>query len=1130
MERQKMSQPTKVAALLFLLSCLTVTVTASAREADPARWVNPFIGTGGHGHTFPGAVLPFGMVQLSPDTRLSGWDGCSGYHDSDRLIYGFSHTHLSGTGVADLCDILLMPVSNGGQYLNNTEYASPFRKETETAEPGYYRLFLDKPGVLAEMTATPRVGLHRYTFAKGKSAGLLIDLEHRDPVLDSWIRIVSPTEIHGYRRSSSWAKDQQIYFALRLSQPLLSASPDSPQALRGKKVRTTLHFAPSTSPLLVKVGLSSVGVDGAVKNLEAEAPGWDFDAKRHEARSAWNRELGRIEVSGGNSEQLTSFYSALYHCFIHPSLWSDADGRYRGHDGQIHKTDGFEVYTVFSLWDTFRTLHPLLNLIMPRRSQDFIRTFLDIYQQGGLLPVWELHGNETFCMIGYHSVPVILDAWVKGIRGFDPKRALEAMRHSANQNHFGLDAYRANGHIAADMDHEGVSKTLEYAYDDACIAEFARLLGEEETAREFWQRAQYYQNTFDPRTGFMRPRQNGGWKTPFEPGEVDFNFTEANSWQYSFFVPQDITGLMKLHGGADKLEQKLDELFQTAQSLSGRQQSDITGLIGQYAHGNEPSHHMAYLYNFLGSPHKTQARVRQIMDSLYHPRPDGLCGNEDCGQMSAWLVMSALGLYPVTPGRPEYVLSAPWFERAVIHLENGRSFTIEAPQVGPNTFYIQQASLNGQPHSKSFISHDSVAGGGDLIFTMGAQPGTKWGTAMGDRPQSAIMADPIVTVPIIRSPGPTFEQSIQISLEAREPGVRLRYTLDGREPDFESALYEGPLTLTTSATVKAVSFTPEGRKSPTARAEFHRVDSRWTIGIPSQANPQYTAGGPKGLIDGLRGRQNFRLGGWQGYQDQDFEGIVDMGGVVPVKRIAAGFLQDTGSWILMPTSVEFWISEDGKAFTLAGRAGHKIPETEMTPVTADLELRLSARARFIKIIARNFGKLPAWHLGAGSPAFIFIDEIYIEPESAADEKEPTAMKAVIQITVEADSGPVTPDHQWHEVLILSPQQAELTRIGRSETSLIQSGHWTLSLEQEASRAFFASVSAIDFSVFKRREPPVSPDGGGTVSYTLVRADGQTTCLNFDPGTDYPGSEALVSLIRAFISDTPFPPSAKPNRF
>jgi len=959
------------------LILLSISTLLGAKESNPAQFVNPFIGTNGHGHTFPGAVVPFGMVQLSPDTRLTGWDGCSGYHYSDQVIYGFSHTHLSGTGVADLCDILLMPIAREGLWLN-TAYASPFQKKSEKAEPGYYTVRLDKPNVLVELTTTPRVGLHRYTFAGDSTRHLILDLEHRDPVLDSWIKVISPTEVHGYRRSSSWAKDQRLYFVMHFSEPMQKITHQGPDGLSGKKVKAIFRFSPSPKPLLVKVALSAVEPSGALKNLVQELPGWDFTAVQKQARKRWNQELGKIEVSGGTPEQMTTFYSALYHCMIHPSLWSDIDGRYRAHDQTIHQADGSNIYSVFSLWDTFRTLHPLLTIIDTRRSQEFIHTFLSFYQTGGLLPVWELAGNETFCMIGYHSVPVILDAWVKGICGFDAQLALQAMKTSANRDHFGLDAYKAYGHIAGDMDHEGVSKTLEYTYDDWCIAQMAKALGKTDDYNRYIKRAQYYKNIFDHQTGFMRPRLNGGWKSPFDPSEVDFNFTEANSWQYSFFVPQDISGLITLFGGFDKMEQKLDQLFTSDKQLSGRQQSDITGLIGQYAHGNEPSHHMAYLYAFLGKPWKTQARVRQIMDSLYSPEPDGLCGNEDCGQMSAWLVMSALGFYPVTPGLPEYVIGTPWFPQAVIHLENGRTFTITAPEVSKNRFTIQNAMLNGRPHTRSVLSHQAIMAGGRLDFTMGAEPNLSWASRETDRPQSAIKTEAIVEIPAISAPSPTFSDSLIVDISTVSPRYKLFYTLDGSDPDSSSLPYRNPITLKQTTTVKALAVNSQGQQSQTVSALFHQVHSEYKIDIHSQVNHQYTAGGPEGLIDGLRGHANFRLGGWQGYQDQDFEAVIDLGKVKKIKRLAAGFLQDCGSWIMMPKAVEFWISGNGTEFTLAGKVIHNIADNEMNPVLLDIELKLAESARHIKIIARNYGPLPDWHLGAGHPAFIFIDEIIIE--------------------------------------------------------------------------------------------------------------------------------------------------------
>ena len=963
--------------LLVLLS-----VFACKTQRDPARYVNPFIGTDFHGHTFPGAVTPFGMVQLSPDTRLTGWDGCSGYHYSDSSIYGFSHTHLSGTGASDYGDVLIMPVAAGDQF-DNRAYASPFQKKNEQAQAGYYSVFLDKPKVLAELSATARVGLHRYTFPGKAPARILLDLEHRDQVLDSWIQVISPTEIHGFRRSKRWAKDQHLYFVMQFSAPFVSLSTPDPQdqgkkLIAGTKVKAVFEFAPLQQPLLIKVALSGVDPKGAKGNLDLEAPGWDFNAVRKAALRQWREELGKIEVSGGSREQLTTFYTALYHCFIHPSVWSDVDGRYRGHDNRIHQTDGYDQYTVFSLWDTFRTLHPLLNLIDTRRSRDFIRSFLAIYRDGGLLPVWELSANETFCMIGYHSVPVILDAWVKGIRDFDAELALEAMKHSAEQDHFGLSAYRRYGHIAGDKEHEGVSKTLEYAYDDWCIARFAGMLGKQADHDHYLERALYYRNLFDPHTGFMRPRINGNWKSPFDPREVDNHFTEANSWQYSFFVPHDISGLIDLFDGKEKMEKKLDELFRSESRLSGREQVDITGLIGQYAHGNEPSHHMAYLYNYLGKPWKTQQTVRRIMDTLYSAAPDGLCGNEDCGQMSAWLVMSAIGLYPVTPGLPEYAIGTPWFKKAVILLENGRSFVVNAPEMSQNKIHIHRAELNNKPYTMSYLHHDAITAGGRLDLVMSTKADPHWGTAEQDQPVSAVNSERLPPIPLIQSAGPSFTGQTEVTIEALQKGTGLFYTLDGSQPDNSSTPYLQPITLNKSTLVKAVSCSGDGRSSKVAEALFHCVPDNWTVQVQSKAHDQYSAGGPHALIDGLRGQENFRLGGWLGYQGQDFTAVVDLGESRRIQRLAAGFCQHADSWIMMPRSVDFWTSENGRDFRHAGTVRHHVSENNLSPNRVDMELKTRARARYVKVTAKAFGPLPQWHAGAGQPSYIFVDEIMID--------------------------------------------------------------------------------------------------------------------------------------------------------
>ncbi|MDD3744215.1 MAG: GH92 family glycosyl hydrolase, partial [Lentimicrobiaceae bacterium] len=587
--------------VLFAFNLITY---ATLAQQQPASYVNPFIGTGGHGHTFPGATVPFGMVQLSPDTRLEGWDGCSGYHYSDEHIYGFSHTHLSGTGVPDYCDILFMPF-NGDLQLNNgydgmPGYRSAFKHEDERAEAGYYRVKLLKDGINAELTATNRVGFHKYTYSNKKNQSILIDLQHRDMVTDSWINKVNDYEIEGFRGSTGWARDQRIYFAARFSRPIKKARLYSNDSLvegniirNSKNIKAGLFFEDGEDVILVKVGISAVSAENARKNMDAEIAGWDFDETRTKATTLWNKELNKIQVSGKDETSKTIFYTAMYHAMIAPNTYYDVDGSYLGRDFKIHQLSPSEggYYTVFSLWDTYRALHPLFTIIDQERTGEFIQTFINQYEQGGMLPVWELAANETWCMIGYHAVPVIADAWVKGIRNYDEEKALKAMLNSASANHFGLNSYRKLGYIPAGDEAESVSKTLEYAYDDWCIAEVAGAMGKDELRDEYLKRAQSYKHVFDPQTQFMRARHNGGWFTPFDAAEVNFNYTEANSWQYSFYVPHDMEGFAHLMKGKEALAKKLDDLFNASSVTTGRDQSDITGLIGQYAHGNEPSHH-----------------------------------------------------------------------------------------------------------------------------------------------------------------------------------------------------------------------------------------------------------------------------------------------------------------------------------------------------------------------------------------------------------------------------------------------------------------------------------------------------------------------------------------------------------
>ena len=630
---------------------------AACGDKSLTSYVNPMVGTDGHGHTFPGAIVPFGQIQPSPDTRLQGWDGCSGYHYSDDTIYGFSHTHLSGTGCEDYGDVLLMPVV-GKCPLDRNQYKSYFSHRSEVAKAGYYRVLLDDNGTTVELTADRRVAYHRYSYAQRKNNGFVLDLHHRDVLLSGKI-MERDGLIVGWRESSAWNPDQHLFYAIRGNVPFKEViyNADSTQA------RVMIGDA---GQLELQVAISGVDIEGAVGNLNA-AEYKDFDAARKGADSTWEAALGKLKVKGGSKEQRRCFYTALYHCMTSPYLWSDADGRYRGTDNKIHVADeGREVYTVFSLWDTYRALHPLLTQIEPERTVDFVYTAMKNYEQGGELPMWELAGYETHCMIGYHAVPMMLEAYIHlaepdgTLAGYTPKQLLDAMVATSNRTE-AHRAYGEQGYLSSELDNESVSKTLEYAYDDWCIAQMAEMAGDKETARTYWIRSQSWQNVIDS-NGFAHAKRNGGWVTPFEPTEVNNHFTEANSWQYSTYVPHDIDAWVSHLGGKDVAIAFLDSLFEGRNSMSGRDQVDVTGLIGMYAHGNEPSHHAAWLYSILGQPKKTEKYVHKIIDELYTSKPDGLCGNEDCGQMSAWYVLATLGMYEVCPGSDIWVETKPIFK------------------------------------------------------------------------------------------------------------------------------------------------------------------------------------------------------------------------------------------------------------------------------------------------------------------------------------------------------------------------------------------------------------------------------------------------------------------------------------
>lgn len=974
----------KILKLTFTLIVLVASAKAQ-NVKNLAQYVNPFIGTGGHGHTYPGPSLPFGMIQPGPDSRLVGWDACSGYHYTDNTIYGFSQTHLSGVGIEDYCDFLMMPTTGSPEF-NNESYKSTFQKKNEKASAGYYTNILDKYNVKAEITATQRTGLYRFTYPKNKQANIIIDLKHRDKVLDSWIEIVNDREIRGYRKSKAWAKAQQTYFYVRFNRPFKAygiAENDklngNQKKAQGENLKLYIEFDNAgNQTVLANIAISGVDAEGALKNLNADKNGFAFEKTKADAVATWNKYLAKIEVTSKDKNKLTNFYTALYHSFLNPNLYSDVDGRYRGLDSRIHMAKGFNYYTVFSLWDTYRTENPLLTLLDRKQTLDFIKTFLAMYQQNGALPVWPLANEETWCMIGNHAIPVITDAYAKGIRDFDTKLALKAMKASVTRKQFGLDVYAKNGAVLADEEHESAAKTVEYAYDDWCIAQFAKMIGETKDYETYLQRAQNWKNVYDESTGFIRARYNGGWWKPFNPTEVNNNYTEGNSWHYSFSTQHDINTHMDMLGGEKAYETKLNELFTTKDKLTGRDQSDITGLIGQYAHGNEPSHHMAYLFNFTQHPEKTQYYINQIMNTQYRNQPNGLSGNEDCGQMSAWLVMSSMGFFPVSPGNNIYNFGTPWFTKAVISLENGKKIVINAPAKTDNNCYISGISLNGKAYKKLFIDFKDLANGAVLNFNLTAKPNGKYLNSL-EKPTMRINENLITPNPAIDGPTETFKNTATISMSCALKGATIHYTTDGTQPSEKSLVYTTPFTITTDATIKAIAIKNGYKNSFISTANYKIIKNNYTIKILSEINKSYTGGGNDALIDGVKGELNWRIGNrWQGFWGTDFEAVLDLKKVQHVESVALGALQDTNGWVIYPPQTQFFIAGDDMDFKLVATVKSPVDAKDYTVQTTSLKANIAANARYIKILAKNYGTLPSWHDGAGGKPHLFFDEIEVK--------------------------------------------------------------------------------------------------------------------------------------------------------
>lgn len=939
---------------------LTAVLAFAGCGSGLTRYVNPMVGTDFHGHTFPGAITPFGQIQPSPDTRLDGWDGCSAYHYSDDTLYGFSHTHLSGTGCSDFGDVLLMPVMSEDAWhfsadMPQEEYLSRFGHRGEKAAPGYYRVVLDRNRIMAELTTTQRVACHRYTFPCRAKKGFVIDLRHRDKVIAArFERSSHDGIITGWRESDAWNPDQKCYFALRCDQPVKKIS------YYDHGMKALVELDDDCPAVEVYVAISGVDCEGAVKNLATLKD--DFATVHANATKLWEETLSKIEVEGGSTKERRNFYTALYHCYTSPYLWSDVDGRYRGMDDSIY-TSETPIYTVFSLWDTYRALHPLMTILEPRTTEAFVNTMLRQYEAGGELTMWELAANETHCMIGYHSVPVILEAQRAGLLDKWPASRrfalLQAMVATSNRTE-AHQAYAVQGYLDSQQDNESVSKTLEYAYDDWCIAQYAKREAERNgaldstqnyythIAREYMRRAQSWTNIMDPQ-GFMHARRNGGFVTPFDPTEVNNHYTEANSWQYSSYVPHDVPAWIGMMGGKQQAEAFLDSLFLTSSKTSGRDQSDITGMIGQYAHGNEPSHHAAYLYAYLGSPDKMDKMVHQILDDLYTPDPDGLCGNEDCGQMSAWYVMSAMGFYPVCPGSGEYVTCTPVFDKVTIHREGQEDLVVEKKNWQPGLFW-RDGEFYDTPSEK--VAHDEHA----------------------------------TPVPYFNDWQQSFEDSVFVTLAvAKSPDTnvesRIYYTTNGVTPDTNCNLYTSPILVNRDMLIRAVAYNPAYGYSAVVDHQMTRFIADKRLRYISQPAPQYVENGPQGLIDRLYGTTNYRIGGWQGWSG-DMEVVVDLLQSKTISSVGVDCLENMRSWIFFPSKIEVSVSNDGKHFTHWATVENKefpaVRERQEETVQHTFSCSGSyTSARYVRIKAHNYGPMPEWHVSAGETPWVFVDEVVV---------------------------------------------------------------------------------------------------------------------------------------------------------
>lgn len=949
--------------------------TRRTQLVDPLVYVNPFIGTGGHGHTFPGPVTPFGMVQAGPDTRYEGWDGCGGYHYSDSIIYGFSQTHLSGTGVPDYADLLVIPQQNKLNlipgYKNPKGFGSGFSHKQEKATPGFYSVKLNN-GIEVSLTTTDRTAMHRYKFSGTGKKYLVIDMAYRDKVLASNVNVLNSTSFEGHRHSAAWATNQHLFFYGETSVPAKM------KTVKDKKggYFLVMEFPKSTQEVILKIALSGVNEAGAKFNMQQENQTFDFDLILNRAQHKWRTTLQKITIETEDKEVLINYYSALYHTYIHPSLWSDVDGKFRDFNNEIqHSTRA--NYSVFSLWDTYRGANPLYTILEPERTKDFIASFLDQYRCTGQLPMWTLSNNETYCMIGYHNASIIADAYLKGIQLDNVEELLDAMVATSKYKQFGKQFYEQYGFIPANLEAESVSKTLEYAYDDWCIAEMAKKMGKTAIEQEYRLRAASWINVIHPESHFFQARKGGMFLPFFIPNEVNHHYTEANAWQYSMAAPHHIASLIDMHGGKKLFENFLDSLFFGSSQMTGRVQSDITGLIGQYAHGNEPSHHISYLYNYAGAPWKTQDMVDRILKEMYRNDPDGLAGNEDCGQMSAWYVLSALGFYPVSPGSPTYAIGRPLVDASIIQAGD-KAFEIKALNNSAANKYVQQITWNGEPYLKLFITHEMLVTGGVLEITMGPNPNKSLASYQVDLTET--VSSSFVPVPYFITTKTVFSDELEVNMDKLffEKGS-IYYSLDGKKFEPFDPVEGRNLVLRESAIVYAKVVREDNSESKVISCTFQKFIKSIDLSLDTPYANQYPGAGSQTLVDGQFGTDEYRGTEWQGYNNTDVKGVMTLNQARTVNRVKCTYLIDTRSWIFPPKAFSIEVSTDGVNYK-------KVGKQVLSPLKGDIEKTVKeivieivpTEAKYIRFVVENYGEIPAWHLSPGSPTWMFLDELVVE--------------------------------------------------------------------------------------------------------------------------------------------------------